>query len=95
MMERKLRSRSFSLERDVETCQETFSMEVEADNASQGTEKDGAIVELNEEVNSVTDRQVKSYSDSSNNIVMSANPFHNFISTVMNEFDDLKASVRA
>jgi len=31
-------------------------MEAKANNASQETELDGAIVELNEQVNSVTDR---------------------------------------
>ena len=91
MTERKLRSRSFSLVRDVETCQETFFMEAEANNASQETEINGTIVELNEEVNSVTDRQVKGHSDSSNNVVMSANQF---MSTLMKEFDGLKARMR-
>ena len=38
-------------------------MEDEANNASQETELDGAIVELNGEVNIVTDRQVKGHSD--------------------------------
>jgi hypothetical protein len=33
---------------------------------------DRAIAEVNEEVNSVTDRQVKGHSYSSNNVVMSA-----------------------
>ena len=92
MMERKLRSRTFSLVRDVdEACQETFSMEAEVNDASHETELDGAIVELNEEVNSVTDRQMKGHSDSSNNVAMSANQFHKFMSTVMKEFDDLKS----
>jgi hypothetical protein len=95
MMERKLRSRSFSLVRDVETCQETFFLEAKANNASQETEIDGAIVELNEEVNSVTDRQVKGHSDSSNTVAMSANQFHEFMSTVMKEFDDLKMRMRS
>ena len=64
MTERKLRSRSFSLVRGVdEPCQETVFMEGEANNASQETELDGAIVELNGEVNIVTDRQVKGHSD--------------------------------
>ena len=86
-----LRSRSFSLLRDGdEACQETFSTETEVNDASQETELDGAIVEQNEEVNSVTDRQMKGHSDSSNN-VLSANQFHEFMSTVMKEFDALKS----
>jgi len=36
----------------------------------QETELDGTTVELQEEVNSVTNRQVKGRSDSSNNVVM-------------------------
>ena len=96
MTERKLRSRSFSLVRDVdELCQETVFMEGEANNISQETELDGAIVELNGEVNSVTDRQVGGHSDSSNNVVISANQFHEFMSTVLKEFDDLKARMRS
>jgi len=92
MMERKLWNRTFSLVRDVdEACQETFSMEAKVNDASHETELDGAIVELNEEVNSVTDRQMKGHSDSSNNVVMLANQFHEFMSTVMKEFDDLKS----
>jgi len=88
MTERKLRSRSYYLVRDIdEACQETFFMEAEANNASHETELDGTIVELNEEVNNVTDRQMKGHSDSSNNVVMSANQFHEFMSTVMKEFD--------
>jgi len=64
MMERKLQSRTFSLLRDVdEACQETFSMEAEVNDTSHETELDGAIVELNEEVNGVTDRQMKGHSD--------------------------------
>jgi len=70
-------------------------MEAEENNARQETELDGAIVELNEGVNSVTDRQVKGHSDPSNNVVMSANQFHDFMSTVMKEFDDLKARMRS
>ena len=70
-------------------------MEAEANNASQETEIDGTIVELNEEVNSVTDREVKSHSDSSNYVIMSASQFHKFMSTVMKEFDDLKVRMRS
>jgi len=77
MMERKLRSRTFSLVRDVdEACQETFPMEDEVNDASHETELDGATVELNEEVNIVTVRQMKGHSDLSNNVIMSANQFH-------------------
>jgi len=95
MTERKLRNRSFSLVGDVETCQETFFMEAEINGARQETEINGAIVELNEEVNIVTHRQVKGHSDSSNNVVMAPNQFHEFMSTVMKEFDDLKAKMRS
>jgi len=56
MTERKLRSKSFSLVRDVENCQETLFVEAEANNARQETEINGAVVELNEEINSVTDK---------------------------------------
>jgi len=73
MTERKLPRRSFSLVRDVETCQEMFFTEAKANNESEETEIDGGIVELHEEVNSVTDRQVKGHSDSNNTVVMSAN----------------------
>jgi hypothetical protein len=38
---------------------------------------------------------VKGHSDSSNNVVMSANQFHEFMGTVMKEFDDLKARMRS
>jgi hypothetical protein len=52
--ERKLRSRSFSLIRDVdEAGPETSFMETEANNASQETKLDRTIVEVNEEENSV------------------------------------------
>jgi len=36
---------------------------------------------------------VKGHSDSGNNVVMSANQFHEFMSTVMKEFDYLKAGM--
>jgi len=58
-------------------------MEAEVNDACHETELDGAIVELIEEVNSVTDRQMKGHSDSSNNVAMSANQFHDFMSTVI------------
>ena len=91
MTERKLRSRNFSLVRDGdEACQETIFVEAEVNDASHETEPNGPIVELSEGVNSVTDRQMKGHSDSSNN-AMSANQFHEFMSTVMKEFDDLKS----
>jgi DNA helicase TIP49 (TBP-interacting protein) len=95
MTEKKLRSRSFYSVKDFETCQDTFFMEVDAYNANQETEIDGAIVELNEEVNSVTDRQVKGHSDSGNNVVMSGILFHEFINILMTEFDNLKARMRS
>jgi len=70
-------------------------MEGEANNISQETELDGTIVELNGEVDSVTDRQVGGHSDSSNDVIISANQFHEFMSTVLKEFDDLKARMRS
>jgi hypothetical protein len=51
-------------------------------NASRETELDKTIVEVNEEMNSVIDRQVKSHSDSSNN-VMSASQFLGFMSVII------------
>jgi phage host-nuclease inhibitor protein Gam len=96
MTERKLRSRSFSLVRDVdEAGQETSLIEAEANNVSQETELDRTIVKVNEETNSVTDRQVKGHSDTSNNVVISASQFHEFMNTVIKEFDDLKARMRS
>ena len=96
MMERTLHSRSFSLVRNVdEADQETSFVETEANNASQETELDRTIVEVNEDINSVTDRQVRAHSDSSNNVVMSADQFHKFMSTVRKEFDDLKARMKS
>jgi hypothetical protein len=73
MTERTLRSRSFSSVRNVdEAGQETSFTETEANDASQETEIERTIIEVNEEINSVTDRQGRAHSDSSNNVVMSA-----------------------
>jgi hypothetical protein len=69
-------------------------MELEAHNAIQGTELDGTIFGLNEEVSSVTDRQVKGNFDSRNN-VLSASQFQEFIYSIMKEFYDLKARMRS
>jgi hypothetical protein len=92
MTERRLRSRSLSLVREVdEAGQETCFIETEANNTRQETELDRTMFEVNEEVNSVTDRQVNGHSDSRNNVVMSASQFHEF----MREFDDLKAGMRS
>ena len=92
MMERTLRSRSFSLVRDVdEVGQETSFVETEASNASQVTELNRTIVEVNEDIK----RQVRAHSESSNNVVMSADQFHQFMSTVRKEFDDLKAGMKS
>jgi hypothetical protein len=64
MTERTLRSRSFSLVRDVdEAGQKTSFMETEANNASQKTELGRTIVKVNEQINSVIDRQVRGHSD--------------------------------
>jgi hypothetical protein len=80
MTGRRLHSRSFSLVRDVdEAGQEKFLIEAEANNASQVTELDRNIVEVNEKINSATDRQVKGYSDASDNVVISASQFHEFM----------------
>jgi hypothetical protein len=96
MTERRLRSRSLSLVRDVdEAGQETSLIEAEAINASQETELDRTIVEVNEEINSITDRQVKGHSDASNKVEISASQFSEFMSNLMKEFDDLKASMRS
>ena len=69
--------------------------EAEGNNVSQETELDRPIVKVNDEVNSVTGRQVKGHSDSSNNVVMSASQFHEFMSTVMKQFDDLETRMRS
>ena len=96
MTESALRSRSLSLVRDVdEAGQEMPCMEAETNNVSQETELDRTIVKVNEEVNRVTDRHVKGHSDSSNNVVMSASQFHEFLNTVMKESDYLKARMRS
>ena len=96
MTERTLRSRSISLVRDVdEAGQERSFMETEANNASQETELDRTIVEVNEDMNSVTNRQVRAHSDSSNNVVMSADQFHKVMSIVRKEFDGLKARMKS
>ena len=96
MMERTLHSRSFSLVRNVdEADQETSFVETEANNASQVTELNRTIVEVNEDINSVTDRQVRAHCDSGNNVVTSGDQFHKFMSTVRKEFDDLKARMKS
>ena len=80
MTERRLRSRSLSLVREVdEAGQETCFIETEANNTRQENELNRTMFEVNEEVNSVTDRQVNGYSDSRNNVVMSASQFHEFM----------------
>ena len=95
MTERKLRSKSFSLVRDVdEAGPETCFMEAGANNTSQETEMDRTIVEVNEEIKSVNDRQVKDTSDSSNN-VMSASQFQESMGTVMKGFDGLNVRMRS
>ena len=87
MTERTLSSRSLSLGMDVdEAGQEKSFMETEANNASQETELDRTIVEVNEEVNNVTDRQVKGHSVSGTSVAMSVSQFHEFMSTAMKEF---------
>ena len=95
MMERKLCSRSFSLVRDIdEAGPEMCFMEAEAYNANQDPELDRTIVEVNEEINSAIDRQVKNSSDSSNNVIMSTSQFPDFMSAVMKGLDDLNARMR-
>jgi hypothetical protein len=66
-------------------------MEAKSNNPSQEHELGRAIVE----VNSVNDRQMNGHSDPSNNVIMSASQFHEFMSTVMKEFDDLKARMES
>jgi len=96
MTERTLRSMSFSLVRIVdEASQEASFVETEANNANQETELDRTIVEVNEDMNSVTNRQVRAHSDSSNNVVMSADQFHKVMSIVRKEFDGLKARMKS
>jgi len=59
MTERTLRSRSFSLVREIdEAGQETSFVETDANNANQETELDRTIVEMNEDINTVTDGQI-------------------------------------
>jgi hypothetical protein len=66
-------------------------MDAESNNPSQETELCRAIVE----VNSVNDGQVNGNSDSSNIVIMSASQFHAFMSTVMKDFDDIKARMKS
>jgi hypothetical protein len=79
----------------MKLAKKLFFMETEANNVSQETELERTSVEVNEDINSVTDRQVRAHSDSSNNVVMSASQFHEFMSTVRKEFDYLKARMKS
>jgi hypothetical protein len=65
-------------------------MEAKAYNASQETELDRTIVELNKEMNIVIDRQVKNPFDASDYVIMAASQFREFMN-VMEGFDDLNA----
>ena len=93
MTERRLRSRSPSLVR--EAGQETCFIETEANISRQETELNRTMFEANEEGNIVTHMQVKGHSDTSNNAVMSANQFHEFMNAVKREFDDIKVTMRS
>jgi uncharacterized protein (UPF0210 family) len=70
-------------------------MESETNNASQETELDRAIVETNVEMNNGLDRHVKDSSNSSDNVVMSAIQFQEFMSNVMKGFDDLNSRIES
>jgi len=60
MVERKLCRMSYSLVRDVEEISsETCCTEAEANNASQETELDRSVVEIDEEMNTDTVGQIK------------------------------------
>jgi hypothetical protein len=77
MAERQLRSGSYSLARDV-------------DEVTLKSERDRAGIEVNDELNSATDKQWEGHDESSNNVVMSASQFREFMNTVMKEFEDLE-----
>ena len=70
MAERQLRSRSYSVARDV-------------DGVQLESERDRASINVDEEQNSLTDRRMDSHDESSNNVVISANQFHEFMSAVL------------
>jgi hypothetical protein len=64
-------------------------MEAKSINASQETEIDKAIVEINEEMNNYIDRSTKDPYTSSDNDML-ARQFQEFMNKVMNGFDNLK-----
>jgi hypothetical protein len=68
-------------------------VESEPNNASQETELDKAIVETNDEMNNDVDRLGKDSSNSSDNVVMSARQFQEFMSNVMKWFDNLNSRI--
>jgi hypothetical protein len=76
MADRQLLSRSRSLAREV-------------DSLRQETERDRASVEVDEELNNVTDRRLERH-DELRNDVISASQFGQFMSEVMKQFEELK-----
>lgn len=70
-------------------------MGAETNNASQETESERTIVEVNDEMNRYADWQVKEISDSKEDVVMSARQSHEFMSTVMKGSDDPDARIRS
>jgi hypothetical protein len=90
MAGKKLRSRSVPVRRDIETAYpETTHMEAESDPTQEK--------ELGRDIGKVysgEDRQGNSLSDSCNNSI-SASQFQEFMNNIMNEFGDLKSSIKA
>jgi hypothetical protein len=81
MADKQLRSISRSLPREV-------------DGVRLGSERDRDGIGVDEEPNSVTGRRMVSHDEPSNNVVISASQFHEFMSAVMKEFEDLKDRMR-
>ena len=96
MMERQLRNRRISVVGDVdEAIPETCLVETEANIASQETEIDGTIVEVNEERTNDIDGCVKDPHNLSENVVISAKQFQEFMNKVMNGFDNLNSRIES
>jgi hypothetical protein len=70
MTDRQLWSRSRSLSREV-------------DGVRLGSERDTADIVVDKEPNTLTDRRMVSHDLSSNNVVISASQFHEFMDAVM------------
>jgi hypothetical protein len=96
MKERQLRNRRISVVGDVdEIIPQTCLVETEANIASQETEIDGTIDEVNEERNNDIDGCVKDPHNSSDNVVISARQFQDFMNQVMNGFDNLNSRIES